>query len=125
MTVYKNLSLFNFNDSSQSETDSALTSTSSTDNSDLLPTFNLEIESLENLFSFGPISQEYIFELNISLLWPLLIFNLFLAGLLLRNFKQLEASLDANHFLLKVAHRMEEADHAPVKTKNLLEKHSE
>ena len=100
--VNQNLTLQDFNDSAHRETDSALASTCSTNDSNLLTRLSSEREILENDLSLRPVAKIDILELNQALRRPILVsfeFVQMLCDLLsfLRNFEQAKAPLSIDH----------------------------
>ena len=100
--VNQNLTLQDFNDSAHRETDSALASTCSTNDTNLLTRLSREREILQNDLSFRPVAKINILELNQALRRPIVVgfefVQMFLVLLsFLRNFQEAEAPLSIDH----------------------------
>jgi len=91
--------------------ESALSSTGSANDSNLLATFDFEIKTFEDKLSIFSISNLEVVKTDLSLLWPALIFVLWLIKVLLWNGKEFKELLDAHHVLVEVTKGVDQLGH--------------
>lgn len=122
-SINLNLAAADLNDSCQSKSDCALSSSCSSDNSDLLASLDSKRELSKYQLGGWSVLELNIFELDLALGWPGLLRISLLLLVLLGNVKKLEAFLDGGHFLFEVTGDMDEAIDSVAEVDHLLEGH--
>ena len=123
LTINHDFAGFELHDARDSGADSGLSSTSSTNDSNLFAWFDCEAELIQDDVGVLPVAEDHVLKVDTSLSWPLCCSLLGALELFLGNVLKLEYSLNLDHHSLDPVEGAEDAVEGPVEVEAAAEEH--